>query len=169
MYVFIRWLKSSISFLAILCTLNFKFLYRFRGVKASSKFLLKRKGCLLYEFFLRLKFVNSLVAPVMIYPKWAPFRALRYIELGLLISAREVGLPSSLTLTDSVKHWRWLSINMEIMYNTGVISIHIVQLLNRLTTSGVIAIKKRLVCSQSLVGLEVHIQYFDCYIWLLKL
>ena len=37
-------------------------------------------------------------------PKWAPFAALRYKELGLLICAREVGLPISLRLTDSVKH-----------------------------------------------------------------
>ena len=32
------------------------------------------------------------------------FTALRYKELGLLISAREVGLFISLRLTDSVKH-----------------------------------------------------------------
>ena len=37
-------------------------------------------------------------------PRWAPLTAIRYKELGLLISAREVGLPISLTLTDSVKH-----------------------------------------------------------------
>ena len=35
---------------------------------------------------------------------WAPFTALKYKELGLPISAREVDLPISLTLTDSVKH-----------------------------------------------------------------
>ena len=35
---------------------------------------------------------------------WAPFTALKYKELGLLISAREVDLPVSLRLTDSVKH-----------------------------------------------------------------
>ena len=38
------------------------------------------------------------------YPMWASFTALKYKELGLLISAREVGLPISLILTDSVKH-----------------------------------------------------------------
>ena len=37
-------------------------------------------------------------------PTWAPFTALKYKELGLLISAREVDLPISLRLTDSVKH-----------------------------------------------------------------
>ena len=37
-------------------------------------------------------------------PMWAPFTALRYTEKGLLISAREVDLPMSLRLTDSVKH-----------------------------------------------------------------
>ena len=36
-------------------------------------------------------------------PRWSPFTALRYKELGLLISAREVGLSISLRLTDSVK------------------------------------------------------------------
>ena len=39
-------------------------------------------------------------------PRWAPFTALRYKELGLLISVREVGLPLSLRLTDSVRHRR---------------------------------------------------------------
>ena len=37
-------------------------------------------------------------------PKRAPFTALRHEELGLLISAREVDLPISLRLTDSIKH-----------------------------------------------------------------
>ena len=37
-------------------------------------------------------------------PMWAPFTALKYKELGLLISAREVDLPISLELTDSIKH-----------------------------------------------------------------
>ena len=37
-------------------------------------------------------------------PRWAPFTALRCQELELLISTREVGLPISLRLTDSVKH-----------------------------------------------------------------
>ena len=37
-------------------------------------------------------------------PRWAPFRALKHKELGLLISAREAGLPISLRPTDSVKH-----------------------------------------------------------------
>ena len=35
---------------------------------------------------------------------WATFKALRYKEFGLNLSAREVVLPSSLRLTDSVKH-----------------------------------------------------------------
>ena len=37
-------------------------------------------------------------------PMSAPFTALKYKELGLLIFAREVDLPISLRLTDSVKH-----------------------------------------------------------------
>ena len=36
-------------------------------------------------------------------PVWAPFTALKYKEQGLLNSARDVGLPISLRLTDSVK------------------------------------------------------------------
>ena len=44
-------------------------------------------------------------------PMWAPFTALRYKELGLLISAREVGLPIS-----------------------QIKSIHMMYLTNRLTT-----------------------------------
>ena len=36
-------------------------------------------------------------------PMWAPFTALKYKELGLHIFAREVDLPISLRLTDSVK------------------------------------------------------------------
>ena len=64
----------------------------------------ERKG-VFGEFFLRLEFVNSLVAPVKADPKRAPFTALRYKELGLLISAREVDLPISLRLTDSIKHF----------------------------------------------------------------
>ena len=35
---------------------------------------------------------------------WAPFTALKYKELGLLISAREVDLLTSLRLTVSAKH-----------------------------------------------------------------
>ena len=54
--------------------------------------------------FLRLEFVNSLVAPVKADPMWAPFTALKYKELGLLISAREIDSPISLRLTDSIKH-----------------------------------------------------------------
>ena len=34
----------------------------------------------------------------------APFTAVKYKELELLISTREVGSPISLRLTDSVKH-----------------------------------------------------------------
>ena len=67
-------------------------------------FFLNREKSVLCEFFLRLEFVNSLVAPVKADPMWAPFTALSYKELGLLISAREVGLPISLRLTASVKH-----------------------------------------------------------------
>ena len=37
-------------------------------------------------------------------PMWAPFTALRNKELGIHISAGEVGLPISLRVTDSVKH-----------------------------------------------------------------
>ena len=33
---------------------------------------------------------------------WAPFTAIKYKALELLISAREVGLPISLRITDSV-------------------------------------------------------------------
>ena len=51
----------------------------------------------MYELFLRLEFVNSMVAPVKADPSWAPFKALKYKELGLLISSREVGLPISQT------------------------------------------------------------------------
>ena len=70
----------------------------------SLGFCLSRKKGVLFEFFLRLEFVNSLVAPVKADPIWAPFTALSYIELGLLISTREVDLPISLRLTDSAKH-----------------------------------------------------------------
>ena len=58
----------------------------------------------LCEFFLRLEFFNSLVALVKANPMWAPFTALKYKELELLISAREVDLPISPRQTDSVKH-----------------------------------------------------------------
>ena len=60
---------------------------------------------------------------------WAPFTALRYIELELLISAREVGLPISLRLTDSViKHKRRTSFLITVVknYSTGVRDIHMV-------------------------------------------
>ena len=67
-------------------------------------FFLKREKDVLCGFFFRLEFVNSLVATVKADPMWAPFTALKYKELGLLISAREGGLPISLRLTDSVKH-----------------------------------------------------------------
>ena len=39
-------------------------------------------------------------------PMLAPFTALRCKELGLLISTRQVGLPISLRLTDSIKYGR---------------------------------------------------------------
>ena len=68
-----------------------------------ERFLRREKG-VFREFFLRLEFVNSLVAPVKADPERAPFTALKYEKLGLLISAREVDLPISLSLTDSVKH-----------------------------------------------------------------
>ena len=64
-----------------------------------------REYCVLCEFFLR-DFVNSLVAPVREDPRWAPFTALRYKELGQLNSAREVVLPVPLRLTDSTRHKR---------------------------------------------------------------
>ena len=67
----------------------------------SVKCFLRREKDVLSEFFLRLEFVNSLVAPLKADPT---FTALKYKELGLLISAREVDLPISLRLTDSVKH-----------------------------------------------------------------
>ena len=56
------------------------------------------------EFILWLEFVNSLNTPAKADPKWAPYTALSYEDLGLLISARKVGLPISLTLIDSIKH-----------------------------------------------------------------
>ena len=65
---------------------------------------------------------------------WAPFTALRYIELRLLISTREVDLPISLRLTDSViKHKERTSItNITVIkkYSTGVRDIHMVYLTN---------------------------------------
>ena len=74
-------------------------------------FFRSRKKGVLCGFIIRLDFVNSLVAPVKADPRWAPFTALRYKELGLPISAREVDLPISLRLTDSVvKHTRRTSI-----------------------------------------------------------
>ena len=45
------------------------------------------------------------IAPYKADPMWAPFTALRYKQLGLLISVRELDLPISLRLTDSVKQW----------------------------------------------------------------
>ena len=63
-------------------------------------------------------------------PMWAPFTALRYTEQGLLISAREVDLPISLGLTDSViKHRERTSItNITVIKkcSTGVKGIHMV-------------------------------------------
>ena len=60
---------------------------------------------------------------------WAPFTALRYKELGLLISAREVDLPISLRLTDSVKHERCIMfITVINTSSTGVNGIHMVYL-----------------------------------------
>ena len=69
---------------------------------ASSMFLLK--SCLFC--FLRLDFVSSLVATAKADSEWAPLTDLKYIEIGLLTSAREIGLPSSPGLTGSVKIWR---------------------------------------------------------------
>ena len=67
---------------------------------------------------------------------WAPFTALKYEELGLLISAREVDLPISLRLTDSVKHKERTSIiTVYKKHSTGVNGIHIVYLTNRLTVT----------------------------------
>ena len=59
--------------------------------------------CVLGKFFLWLQFFNSMVASVKADPKWAPFTALRYEKLGLLISASDVGLPITLRLTNLVK------------------------------------------------------------------
>ena len=56
-------------------------------------------GPFLFRFSELFLFVTIIKAD----PRWAPFTALRYKELGLLISAREVGLPISLRLTDSIK------------------------------------------------------------------
>ena len=50
-------------------------------------FFRNREKGVLCEFFLRLEFVNSLVAPVKADPVWVPFTALKYKEQGLLISA----------------------------------------------------------------------------------
>ena len=75
-----------------------------REKSLALSFPLQRRSCVLYEFFLWLECAKSQVAPVKVDPNWAPFTDLSYKELGLLISAREVGLPIFLTLTDSVKH-----------------------------------------------------------------
>ena len=88
----------------------------------------------LFEFVSRLQFVNSLVVAVKTNPKRSFFTGLRYKKLGLLISAREVSLPSSLRLTDAIKQRRNTSINtLVIQYHAWVKGIHIVQLSNRLT------------------------------------
>ena len=81
--------------------------------------------------FLNLFFERSVrVMIVKADPLWAPFTDLRYKELGLLISARKVGLPISLRQTDSVKHGRYISvITVVIKNNTGVGDTHIVQIL----------------------------------------
>ena len=70
----------------------------------SQGCFLRRKKGVFCEFFLRLEFVSSLVAPVKADTERAPFTALRYEELGLLISAHEVDLTISLRPTDLVKH-----------------------------------------------------------------
>ena len=108
-------------------------------VKKSTKlcslflsFLLEREKGVLCEFFLRLEFVKSLVAPVRADPMWAPFTALRYVELELLNSTREVDLPMSLRLTDSVKQYAITSfITLVNSNSTGVFNLHIVLLTNR--------------------------------------
>ena len=79
-------------------------IYRYQGLKASFRFFFRRKDSVLCVFFLLLEFNNSLVAPVKEDPMWAPFTALSYKELELLISVPEVGLPISLRLADSIKH-----------------------------------------------------------------
>ena len=87
-------------------------------------------------------------------PLWAIFTALKFRELGVLISAREVDLHISLRLADSVKHWRYISIiTVVIKKNTWVrdtqscnhyIWLNIV--------SRVLYIWKRIVSSQFLIG-----------------
>ena len=69
---------------------------RYKDIKAGSKFLSKRNGCVICDFFLRLEFVNSLVARVKADSIWALFRALKYEELELLVSTSKVDLPNSL-------------------------------------------------------------------------
>ena len=54
---------------------------------------------MLWSFFATIRFDIYKADPMR-----APFTALKYEELGLHISAREVDLPISLRLTDSVKH-----------------------------------------------------------------
>ena len=64
--------------------------------------------------FVRMKYKNTstcYLAEIKAGPMWAPFTALKYEELGLLISAREVDLPISLRLTDSVKHFYYYGVN----------------------------------------------------------
>ena len=56
------------------------------------------------ELFLRLEFVNSLFSPVEADRSWGPFTYLKYNELGLTISERDVHLPSFRGITESVKH-----------------------------------------------------------------
>ena len=70
--------------------LNFKKIKSKKLCNLVLDFFLKREKGVLREFFLLLEFVNSLVAPVKADAMWAPFTALKYKELGLLISAREV-------------------------------------------------------------------------------
>ena len=84
--------------------LNFKYIKIKKLCNLILSFFLNREKGVLREFFLRLDFVNSLVAPVKADPERAPFTALKYKKLERLISAREVDLPISLKLTDSVKH-----------------------------------------------------------------
>ena len=55
---------------------------------------------MIYFWFFCMCWVNDYKAD----PMWAAFTALRYKDQRLLISAREVCLPISLRLTDSVKH-----------------------------------------------------------------
>ena len=72
--------------------------------------MLKHKNCIEIRQEIGKKYYNYQLSVLKKFvevkadPRWAPITALKYKEQGLLISAREVGLPISLRLTDTVKH-----------------------------------------------------------------